>query len=177
MKANKLFLIIALVMISGCAAVQATTVVPPSEFPAEGPVITPHGLFPINGVVEDPPVLRENDGSFYLTPGQRYRFKAAVSLRSAKIVKMFNKVDIWREFASDPTLNGSKTFEYHLSGINDCCNTVWAVWSNSFAYDPGYYATFTMWVVDENGRTSNSITIGPIVVRGQGRPIVPPKAW
>lgn len=178
MKAIRPFLIIALVMISGCAAVQATTVVPPSEFPAEGPRIASGGLFEMNGAVEGSPVLRENDGNFHLNPGNWYRFKASVSLKPSKIVKVFNKVDIWQEFASGPTLNGSKTFEYDLSGINDCCDRVWAPWTNSFAYNQGWYATFTMWVVDENGRTSNSITIGPIVVKGQrGGPVVPPKVW
>ena len=53
---------------------------------------------------------------------------------------------------------------------------VWATrWMNSFAYDPGWYATFTLRVVDDNGRASTSIAIGPIVVIGKD--VVPKAHW
>jgi hypothetical protein len=48
-------------------------------------------------------------------------------------------------------------------------------WMNSLAYDPGWDATLTLWVVDDNGRASSSIAIGPIVVRGKS--VVPKAHW
>jgi hypothetical protein len=46
---------------------------------------------------------------------------------------------------------------------------------NSLAYDPDWDATLTLWVVDDNGRASTSIAIGPIVIRGKS--VVPKAHW
>ena len=181
MKANKLFSIVvylAAVIGAGCAAQTAMTV-PTAEFPKEGPrLVYSENVGGLYLLFNATPVekISKHSGCYHIEPNKWYRFVGAVVREyPTRIIKVVNKVDIWQETATGKALNGSKTFEYDLSNIKDCCNNVWAPWSNSFAYTPGYYATFTMWVVDENGRTSNSVTIGPIVVKGEGGPVVPPK--
>ena len=170
-------IISAILLASACATSQSMIVAPPGEPSPDKPRLWGADLYEETGKDSSIYVPKSDDGNYYFATDKHYHFKASVS-RAAKIrvVKVFNKVDIWREFASGKALNGTKTFEYDLSSINDCCLSVWAPWWNSFAYDPGYYATFTMWVIDESGRTSNSVTIGPIVVKSEGGSVVP-KAW
>jgi hypothetical protein len=57
-------------------------------------------------------------------------------------------------------------------GANDPRLQAAGVWAiprmNAFADRPGWDATVTLCVVDDNGRASTSIAIGPIVVGGKG---------
>jgi hypothetical protein len=163
-----LFALVAGLALSGCATTQS---IAPVTASADSPKLLDAMLYAPNQAY----VLMAKDGNYYFIPGKWYQFGAVVSSHN-KIVKAFNKVDVWQEFASGSTITGTNTFEYDLSGIKNCCTRILAPWRRSTANDPGYYQTFTMWVVDENGRTSNSVTVGPIVIRGEGAPTIP-KTW
>ncbi len=171
-------LIVSVILLaSACATSQSMIEPPPGEPSPDKPRLWGADLYEEAGKDSSIYVPKADDGNFYIAPDKHYRFKTSVSrMAKTKVVKVFNKVDIWRDFASGKALNGTKTYEFDLSKITDCCLSVWAPWWNSFAYPPGWYATFTMWVIDESGRTSNSVTIGPIVVKSEGGS-VPPKAW
>jgi len=179
MKAKLFFSVIAiLVLASACATTQLATS-PPEPSPDGPKILRVFGLYRLNkdGSGVEANIFKMSDGNYYFAPGRWYRVIVGASSRN-KIVKLFNKVDVWYTTTpGNPVFNGTKTFEYDLSKINNCCTELWAPWSRSDANSPGYYQTFTLWVVDENGRISNSVTIGPIVVKGEGGPVVPPKAW
>ncbi len=156
-----LALIATVLVASACAPTQMAA--PPAASPMGGPQIAAVGLSQDQGG-SYVTVPQSTDGNYYVAAGRWVRFSARTTPANSRIVKVVNRVDIWRELARGKTVTGTRTFESELGNIANCCTEVYSSWMSPSVY-PGDYATFTMWVVDEAGHTSNAVIAGPIVVK------------
>lgn len=163
--------IVLTLLVGGCAT---TATVPSSAPPVDGPRLAARGLFELDAAGEPTSRVEKNADSYYTQVGKRYRLAADVQVGGPKIVRLHRRYEWWTRSATSDGLMVAFDYADDLRHISDCCTSIWGAWLPERDTFELYYLKIILWVVDERGRTSNSVTFEPVVV---GSPGVPYMWW
>lgn len=127
------------------------------------PVLVLRGLYktlsPDSLSYDSADLVTPKDGRYEVETGQRYTLIADVISRSDALKKLVRKSS-WTGLSFTGIPESDHTVrEFNLPP--SCCSFVYALWF----YDRVYNAQtqFEIWVVDNSGRESNHISLGPVV--------------